>query len=860
MVTHSDEIERALIADIVPLVDFPIQIKNIKLVAFEQAMIRNLQSKPKAHITPTDHQEEPETECLSAQGKRIRLKALIQTDAHATKEEYRKFVNIDVEHVEVVEQNVDVEENVEVEQLVEHISPYEGELVDYPAFSSSTYRTIARANFGDAPLDAAYELIRHELFANLPHGIKYLSPTAAAKLAAHLPQWAAMNKDNCAPFVLKQTSVHEFVLDYEGDENEENKPFTLHEFSPYEDSEPYYDVLITPPNPNAAALFFCTSIQVKKLSNLWIRHGDKEVADFCDKLDQLNGKHADLSRFLVDNYLNHFAHWEPFYNENFFEALRKLEDYTPLQMNCLKRFLVNTGSSQHNLSHTLEAFDTFWHQFKALCKGDENLMSALDTNWSTPIGGQPAVYMQRLLTILGKARHLPDQLVSSDGIVLSQYGAYYASCYEGFTEVHPAMGFTYRPEADFNSKEFNPQFNLYRVNIETLEYEAKKSRAMTSWNTKNYFVIPKLDREALTTPLDQLHNKIPFSDYLNEEEDRLPPGYYLYYYISSSESSSERLISIDYEGDYTLPMTIRVFSQLAHRYIGQQLAGIKVQPFHFHFKLSALWKSNPYDDDVGSFRLRLLQTLLFVTSDRYEGSVTLQEDSVKTDDSTFQRLMKHTDPGNLAKEDEVSKTITRLKQLQSNHVSFSDQEAFFYQDLQQIGRELQLSPKKQIQFFFERVNGLPEKFISHKAFIAKQYGGAQKHTKKDVWVHWYSDAENNFRERLHHRLLNNKPAALKFIHLVGPHHARKHCAFLYALNTEEFLAEIPQVAHTYRDDLLVFSAQLVNEAFNLIPSDFSNAIKTTDEDVVQLKKSVIICIKVLRVIYYRITSITPYTV
>lgn len=824
---YADEIERELIANIVPLVDFPIQIKNKKLVAFEQAMIRNLQSKPKSRIIAADYPEEPETESLSVQGKKIRLKTLIQTDTHALKEEYRQFINIDVEHVEVVEQNVDVEENVEVEQLVEHISPYEGDLVDYTAFSSGTYRAIARANFGDAPLNAAYELIRQELFANLPHSIKYLSPTAAEKLAAHLPQWAAMNKDNCAPFVLKETLAHEFVLDYEGDENDEKKPFTLHEFSPYEDSEPYYDVLITSPNPDIAALFFRDPTQIKKLSNLWIRHGDKGIADFYDKLNQLNSKHPDLSSFLVDNYLNHFAHWEPFYNENFFEALLKLRDYTSLQMNCLKRFLVNTGCSQHNLSHTLEDFDAFWHQLKTLCKGDESLMHALDTNWSTPIGGQPAVYMQRLLTILKKARYLPDQLVSLDGIILSQYGAYYASCYEGFTEVHPAMGFTYRPDADFNTKVFNPHFNLYRVNIETLEYEANKSRAMTFNDPKDFLVIPKLQERQLATPLDQLpYDKMSFADYLNQEEDRLPPGYHLYL------AHLGKLIPMHYERDYTLPMTIKAFSQLAHRYIGQQLAGISVQSLHAHLKAENSWNRSLGDNSIGSFRLRLLQTLLFVTSDRYKGSVTLQE---KTEDSTFKRLMEHTDPADFFKMDEVYTTIARLKQLQANHVSFSDQEAFFYQDLQQISMDLNLPLEEKIKFFFTRVNGLRERFINHNEY-ARKYGNTREYREKDVWLYWFQDAQNDFRERLHHRLLNNKPSTLKFINLVGPHHAIKHRVFLYALNTEEFLAEIPQIVHTYRDDLLAFSAQLVNDRFNLISSDFSHAIKTTDEDVVQLKK------------------------
>ena len=818
--THSDEIESKLITNVVPIVDFPVQIKAKKLAAFEREMIKNLQSKPKPCVA-AHNPEEMEAESLPDQGKKIRLKALMETGANVNKDEFKQFVDVDIEFVEVVEQNVEIEENIQIEELVQ-LAAYEGELIDYNAFRSNSYRAIAKANFGEAPLDAAYELIQQELFANLPHGIKYLSPIAARHLAANLPHWAAMNKDNCAPFVLKETAKHEFVLDYEGDDNEENKPFALHQFSPYEEIEPYYDVVITPPDQDTAKLFFRDQHAIQKLSNLWIRHGDKGIIDLCNKLKALDNKHVNLSTFLVDNYLNHFAHWEPFYNESFFEALRKLDDYTPLQMSVLKRFLATTGASQHDLNKTLEAFDIFWLKYNKLCKENDKLLQALNITWSTPTGGQPAVYMQRLLTILENARNLPDQLQSLDGIVLNQHGAYYASRYEGFTEVHPAMGFDYHPDAPFNSQPFNRNFNLYRVNIEALEYEAKKSRAMIC--SGGQWVIPGLTKSQLMDPLSHFQDKISLQYYLDREED-LPVDYHLYH---DCHSCGGGLIRNHFKDDITLPLTHKKFNRLAYRYIGQQLAGITVQSLNANLNSENM--SEKLAKDIGGFRLCLLQTLLFVTSDRYKGSIKNAE---HIEESSFQAIMKHTDPADFYKQKEVSETLACIKELQANHINFSDQEALFYQGLQKINVHLQLPPDKLLQFFFTRVAGLPERFKEHQAYHLLHGGN---HPKKDAWVHWCEKAQNDFRARLHHYLLSNKPAALKFINLTGPLHTKKQGTFLYAFNTEAFFSEIPQIAQAYRDDLLSFSAQLANPALNLVPSDFSNTLKTTDEDVMRLKK------------------------
>jgi hypothetical protein len=804
--THAEDIEHELITKIIPLVDFPIQLKNKKSMAFEQAMIQRLQAAPQSPKMASAQTATEEVLPLVDHGKKIRLKTLIGKDADDQSKEHLSFVAIDTQHVEevdqnaeqIVEENLDVEETVELEQMVEHETPYEGALVDFAAFSSGRYREIAKNHFGEAALDAAYELIRHEFFANVPHGIKYLSPAAAERLAEHLPEWAAMNKDQCGPFVVKKTPKQELVLDDEYDELDEKKPFALHEFSPYEDREPYYDVTITPPDAEVAALLCRDLSQMKKLSNLWIRHGDTGILEFYKHVRSLDSTHVGLSQFLVDHYLNHFSHWAPFYHESFFDALRKLENYTPLQINCLKRFLAKTGSSQHNLSQTLEAFDAFWYQFNALCKGDEALLSQLDCDWSTPIGGQPAVYMQRLLTILKNAKHLPDQLVSLNGIVLSQYGAYYASRYEGFTEVHPAMGFTYRPDSSLNTEPFHPQRNLYRVEIETLEREATNAKAWKRWNSM------------------------------------------------SGEECSE-------------PMSTEEFSHLMYRYMGQQLAGMTVLSFHQQLTSTKEWPENrvrynltafrpsgrspifPHylltrRPNLGSIRLRFLKTLLLVTSDRYKGSLDKPFSSYdvvnevglayweevrlkhghehygiyihRQENNTFQELMRFSDPGHHASMEQIAETLTRLKQLKQHHIHLSDDEAFIYQYLQ---RE------------------------SYEAFENDRYGLSVSESyriklEKD-------EQQKDFQDRLHHLLRHKKSSALNLLHFLGRclTTGERGPKFLYALNTEAYFSSVTEIAQTYHEELLTLSAQLLNPKCNIALSDFNKALKTTSERFNSLK-------------------------
>ncbi len=69
-----------------------------------------------------------------------------------------------------------------------------------------------------------YKLLQHELFANLPHAIKFISPDAAEQLAINLPSFVTLNKDNLPNgFILKTTKIGELVLDFD--------PYTGHELS-----------------------------------------------------------------------------------------------------------------------------------------------------------------------------------------------------------------------------------------------------------------------------------------------------------------------------------------------------------------------------------------------------------------------------------------------------------------------------------------------------------------------------------------------------------------------------------------------------------------------------------------------------
>lgn len=62
---------------------------------------------------------------------------------------------------------------------------------------SPLYKNKVKESTGDEALtESLYTVLRNELFANLPHTIKFVSPDAASQLAANLPALVSLNKDN----------------------------------------------------------------------------------------------------------------------------------------------------------------------------------------------------------------------------------------------------------------------------------------------------------------------------------------------------------------------------------------------------------------------------------------------------------------------------------------------------------------------------------------------------------------------------------------------------------------------------------------------------------------------------------------
>ncbi|MGL5741431.1 MAG: hypothetical protein ACRCXC_02200 [Legionella sp.] len=181
----------------------------------------------------------------------------------------------------------------------------------------------------------------------------------------------------------------------------------------------------------------------------------------------------------------HFPQWEHFYdNKSFFSSLERISRYDDEKLKCFKTFLQKTGSSCHDLSKTVAAFDTFWNELNILCGEQKVLVAGINSaQWTTTTGGNPVVSMERMLFILKNARSLKDQFKLLNGITLDNYGAYYASRFEDFKAVAAEMKFEYNAEEQ-DPQQFNKNFKLYRVELEELAEpfaEAQKYTKYSDW-------------------------------------------------------------------------------------------------------------------------------------------------------------------------------------------------------------------------------------------------------------------------------------------------------------------------------------------------------------------------------------------
>ncbi|GGI78265.1 hypothetical protein [Legionella impletisoli] len=784
---ESEHAAEFLTNTIAPTVSFPLQIKEeqngnlipITLEQFQDTIIGNIQKRNNQTSTDAAESELPteKTEKYKTQlsQKKIALKDLI-ANKRLRQHERAKFVSFEVQHVEQVEQQVVQEEVVEQQAEVQlsEIQQYSGQLVGFEAFQAPHYRRMVELGVHDPKaIESLYDLLKKELFANLPHAIKYLTPSAAEQLALNLPELITLNKDNLPQgFFLKKTDIGEWVLDYDTYlENENANPFTPSGFPPDAEIDPIYAIKF-PANAAREWMGYVSPSEHPKhndlnwnallsdskllsaetptaLINLWIKFGEDGVKQFFSQLKSVYEKQPGIVSFLLHNYLAYIPQWDHLVNSEFFNVLERISHYDEPKLTCFKKFLEHTGSSRHDLTKTVAGFELFWNEWQHLCAQHRVSTAAINTTWSTPQGGEPVVYMERLLFILKNARSLEDQLKGLKDLTLDNYGAYYAAKYEGFRSVAAVMDFDYDYEK-LSQEPFNPNLFLYRTDLETLAEWIN----WEIWNdSKIYpdrydFYLVDCDQESI--PEDQLEQLKQSNQAIPFDKGKFTPPFKLFYKFDKSKEY--RLLFTDNN-----PIPIDNFKALSLRFIGQQMAGITVSSLteqiddFINQNFGRSYKTE-FHHSLRLFSEKLLATTLcFITHERYTG---------KPLEGLFTNI-KHAD----IHRDVLYDAIRNLQSLYKRDIKLNDDEA---------RRILRLiSDMNTYEFESTKINKL--------AVI----------------------------DGLFNELKKNKYATFKFLNYgcSGPFHT------FYAIKTCNFFAKDSDIAQFYQDDLLLLSSFLGSELF-----------------------------------------------
>ncbi len=372
---------------------------------------------------------------------------------------------------EQIEEAAELSEKIEQEEQQKAYDQFEGDLVDLDLFNSSKYTAVRRNIAGDN-----ISVTNQELFSNFPDGIKYISPEAAMYIAKNELSFSSFNIDpSVIPigFKIKKKMQEEvLVLDYDRyDISQSNNVFipkTPKYTIDYKSGQEIYEV-VEEYEKNVKRTNIFNIIRNKRtvgfgLSYLCLKHGFDGLDKLCNKIGEVDDVHSGFAQFLNDKYIRNFAQLDHFLNDSdFVDSLDKIKGYDSTKYQCLQRFLENTGTSRTDLKDIIDAFEVFWKEYEILCaKEGVSLDKILNTNWSTSKivyhnyygrdykyhlqqlptpGANPVVYMYRLLSILKNARSVSEQLNNLDDIVLDNYGAYYASKYEGLKLVSKEMHF-----------------------------------------------------------------------------------------------------------------------------------------------------------------------------------------------------------------------------------------------------------------------------------------------------------------------------------------------------------------------------------------------------------------------------------
>lgn len=421
------------------------------------------------------------------------------------------------------------------------LTKYEGELVTYGKFIQDGK---------DLNYNFEGRIIHHEVFGNLPNAVKYFSPEAARYFRKNGNAFDTFNLSSPpAGCSLYRTELGELVLHY--DKNilsTNNDPFIPKPLwmSPTTYLKPKYTYYVSDANlteistylkeidPKNHSKIYDTYIdnygQRERIGAIFDYFGIDGIKTFLQAIVDLNKRHPGMEEFLYDSYFKHFSNWDVFLNDlHFFDSLRRINQMDEAELNLFKKFLKNCGASQHNLKHTLDAFDKFCFEFKKLeKKANVNCFHELaNKNWGLPIwdkntseeakGGAPCVYMERLLTILQNAKDFKEQFDLLDGLILDNYGAYYASKYEGFKVVSSAMKLHYNISVE-REKPFNPNLELYKTSLNEIhKWSDNNTNNQTIQAQQNEFI--KKQKEELLSYISrylaQQESSMPLSEFLN---------------------------------------------------------------------------------------------------------------------------------------------------------------------------------------------------------------------------------------------------------------------------------------------------------------------------------------------------------
>ncbi len=208
--TFEAEIIENLTNTIAPKISYPLHIQqltsggvkpcDIELEGFKNTIIANIQLKNKSQAPVNDEVVEKikkVTDPTDPMANKIKLKTLIQQN-NLRDEVISQYNSLEIQHIEAIEQEVvqQHQEVVEVETQVvqQEIQPYNGELIDFKKLNRPLYKNIVNKQTRDEDVtESLYALLKQELFANLPHAIKYVSPDAAKHLAQNLMGLVTLN-------------------------------------------------------------------------------------------------------------------------------------------------------------------------------------------------------------------------------------------------------------------------------------------------------------------------------------------------------------------------------------------------------------------------------------------------------------------------------------------------------------------------------------------------------------------------------------------------------------------------------------------------------------------------------------------